>query len=191
MDFKVRCTISDGSGAFTVGRIYLVEKGTVTLDNGDKDSGFNSIGSLNRCYVSQFELVADKPHICEILGNGRPLEVDEYFEFDGVKYNVQLSSSGDYFVYKGGSHFGSVDLGQMINHPEKIIRQPQFSEDEKAFMKEFAKAGFPIFYRCAANSLRIKKIDSSNWIALPNSMLPSLTVEVGEVNAAEYLEGLK
>jgi len=199
MDFKVRCYEIKGDSSFSAGNTYEVNNGVIKGDNGCEfgtwsDSRYeagrsNTLENLNKWFkTAKFELIPDRPRICEVLG----VEVGEHFKIKAYGPEAWINEVGKLIadVCPGNSIADSM-LYEVINHPEKIIRTPQFSEDEKDLMRQFAINGYPIFYRCAGGSLSVRKLDSSSWIPLPNSMLPSITAESEDINATKYLEGLK
>ena len=77
----------------------------------------------------------DKPRICEVLG----VEVDEEFTYDFGENQVnrgtfKIGADGNRY-YKAGadpwnSCYNEEDLLVIINHPDRIIRKPRFTEQE-------------------------------------------------------------
>ena len=55
--FKVRCIKDMKNQHFTVGKIYKIEHGVITRDNGIKVSGFKNLKELNGWFDDSFELV--------------------------------------------------------------------------------------------------------------------------------------
>lgn len=77
----------------------------------------------------------DKPRICEVLG----VEVDEEFTYDFGENQVnrgtfKIGADGNRY-YKVGTDpwnpcYNEEDLLVIINHPDRIIRKPRFTEQE-------------------------------------------------------------
>lgn len=130
----------------------------------------------------------DLPRICYILGGeDNPLKVGEHFalDYDCVKneFIYFIDSKGNVHVDNYSRHLGDDTLCDIINHPEKIIRRPQFSEDEKAVMREFHKYGFDILKRPQGCGIRVEN-SGGEWFPLPSEMFPQIS---GKFDAA-YLE---
>ena len=78
----------------------------------------------------------DKPRICEVLG----VEVDEEFTYDFGENQVnrgtfKIGADGNRY-YKAGTGpwnpcYNEEDLLVIINHPDRIIRKPRFTEQDK------------------------------------------------------------
>ena len=194
MDFKVRCINGEGKG-FTVGKIYDVVGGRITTNSGTKsDNTYNSVEDLNRFFLSQFELVPDRPRICEVLGSGKPLELLEPFGFrnvDGYFIDSYYCTDKYYVFGKDGSEISSKLMADMIQNSDKIIRRPQFSEDEKALMRLFGESGYWGWYRDSNGLLHAKEFDEMYGPQVPNLFLKSITKDYTAhkpFNAAEYLE---
>jgi hypothetical protein len=86
------------------------------------------------------------PRICDVLGGEEnPLKVGEEFDVDGDATGYHIDENG---VMKWGRETAEVwVLCDAINHPEKIIRHPQFSDDEKALFKAFHALGYDYWFR--------------------------------------------
>ena len=77
----------------------------------------------------------DKPRICEVLG----VEVDEEFTYDFGENQVnrgtfKIGAAGNRY-YKVGTDpwnpcYNEEDLLVIINHPDRIIRKPRFTQQE-------------------------------------------------------------
>lgn len=76
----------------------------------------------------------DKPRICEVLG----VEVDEEFTYDFGANQVnrgtfKIGADGKRY-YKTGDLwspcYNEDDLAVIINHPDRIIRKPRFTQQE-------------------------------------------------------------
>jgi hypothetical protein len=205
-DFKVRCT--NGVKVFTTGKLYDVIDGKITFDGGRKSSNrYNSVDDLNTIFESQFELLPDSPRICSVIGGEEnPLKIGERFSLDYECVKGQfiyfIGSNGNVCIEDNLNCLADGCLCDIINHPEKIIRQPQFSEDEKALMRLYVGKNFHFIARDIGGELycfdsRPKKddliytSDSGSMISIPKGLLAAITFENSPFNAAEYLEGLK
>lgn len=139
----------------------------------------------------------DLPRICYVLGGEKtPLKIGEEFEFLGDKY--EIGGNGIFYETNSGILAPYFKMIKMINHPEKIVRQLQFSEDEKAFMRLLVKAGFPWIARDKTRSIEAYQekpgIDSNTWFftsgsdnELPIKLFPQITFENSPVNCLDYV----
>ena len=137
--------------------------------------GTASAEGVESCHDSCPELKAyterkvnmDKPRICEVLG----VEVGEHFYIDGFKGEYHVNSDG---VLKWGGQTSCDAIYDAINHPDRIIRKPRFTEEEVAVLRYIASV-FP--------GSRIKGIETTavvieangrgKW-GLPAELFPSL-----------------
>jgi len=189
MDFKVRC-ISAHRNNFVVGKTYKVTNGVLVSERGRNEDAGSTIKEVNENMISQFELVTDRPRICEVLG----VEVGEKFDFLDEGGTMQfkgfyVNENGN--IVTAGNHGMSSQtrLEALINGKIKIVRTPQFSEDEKALMRLYVGAGYPIFKPNAFNPyITAWEKSEIHGRALPDGLLLQIT---DKFNAAEYLEGLK
>ena len=195
-NFKAKCVL--GSPNTTVGKVYTVKNGVFTFDDGQCCEEQNSIDQLNCGLDSHFELVTEPelPRMCYVIGSEEnPIKIGEEFEFDGGKY--QMDKDG--VACSGGALWPAPHkIFEMINHPEKIIRRPQFSDDEKALFKAFHSIGFDFWIRirtgvfaCTAKPIpKGEEFDFDEnervW-ALPEAALPHLKLG-NMVDASDYLE---
>ena len=93
--------------------------------------GTASAEGVESCHDSCPELKAyterkvnmDKPRICEVLG----VEVGEHFYIDGFKGEYHVNSDG---VLKWGGQTSCDAIYDAINHPDRIIRKPRWTEQE-------------------------------------------------------------
>ena len=93
----------------------------------------------------------DKPRICEVLG----VEVDEEFTYDFGENQVnrgtfKIGADGNRY-YKVGTDpwnpcYNEEDLLVIINHPDRIIRKPRFTEQEVERAKAI-RLIYPTAYR--------------------------------------------
>lgn len=142
------------------------------------------------------------PRICYILGGeDTPLEVGEEFQVQGFGKNLyHINDDG---IMKWGGQTSEDAIWEVLNYPEKIIRQPPFTDDEKALMRLYVGAGYPWFARDKNEDVGVwvwkykpKKdqyddFDGRDGYPLPKNILDSITFANSPFNAAEYLEGLK
>lgn len=142
----------------------------------------------------------DLPRICYVLGGEKtPLKIGERFEFQSEKYKME----------KDGISYGTGDILwappcailEMVNHPEKIVRHLQFSEDEKAFIRLLVKAGFLWIARDQDGAIYIfpKKPamvlkESDNYFCdkeddylIPTKLFPQITFENSPINCLDYV----
>lgn len=63
----------------------------------------------------------DKPRICEVLG----VEVGEHFKIEGYKGEYHINYCG---VLKWGGQTSDDAIYEAINHPDRIIRKPRFTQ---------------------------------------------------------------
>ena len=78
-----------------------------------------------------------RPRICEVLG----VDVGEHFYIDGFKGEYHVNSDG---VLKWGGQTSCDAIYEAINHPDRIIRTPRWTEQEV----ERAKA-IKLLFPCA------------------------------------------
>ena len=117
----------------------------------------------------------DKPRICEVLG----VEVGERFELGNT--GIILLVNDDGLLHIGLSHGDHKEtdmnvnyLVKAINHPDRIIRKPRFTEQEVEILKHMASAGIV--------SIKRKSIAQISWDAgtmggvmiVPPRFLPSI-----------------
>ena len=98
----------------------------------------------------------DKPRICEVLG----VEVNEEFTYDFGENQVnrgtfKIGADGNRY-YKVGTDpwnpcYNEEDLLVIINHPDRIIRKPRFTEQEA----EAAKA-VKVLFPCTTHLIQFQ-----------------------------------
>ena len=91
--------------------------------------------AIENARVHLEEASMEKPRICEVLG----VEVDEEFTYDFGENQVnrgtfKIGADGNRY-YKVGTDpwnpcYNEEDLLVIINHPDRIIRKPRFTEQE-------------------------------------------------------------
>lgn len=152
------------------------------------DCGWGSISdeSVRTCHDSCQALKAymerkanmDKPRICEVLG----VEVGEHFRIEGYKGEYHINDCG---VLKWGGQTSDDAIYEAINHPDRIIRKPRWTEQEV----ERAKAirvlwgGVDKLEKC---NLHIKAVDGTHLVATMSadlfpSLYPGETVTLDEI----------
>ena len=77
------------------------------------------------CWVpyTKEETNMDKPRICEVLG----VEMGEHFKIEGYKGEYHINDCG---VLKWGGQTSDDAIYEAINHPDRIIRKPRFTQQE-------------------------------------------------------------
>jgi hypothetical protein len=163
---------------------------------GDANSGFEFSG--NSVFAKILKPYEDLPRICYVLGGeDTPLKVGEKFKADGHigKYRIHEEIVEWYKKDYKGCEWVPVnvyDIFEFINHPEKIIRYPQFSDDEIALMREYVKAGYTRFIRGEMrgqdNQLMVYSNANKEGFYLPEKMLPQITIQNSPFDAKKYLE---
>ena len=69
----------------------------------------------------------DKPRICEVLG----VEVDERFQVENFSWaNFHFDRNGNLYVEGTNDPEYCSAIIQAINHPDRIIRKPRFTQQE-------------------------------------------------------------
>lgn len=148
------------------------------------------------------------PRICYLIGTEEnPVKIGEHF---GLEYGSDLIRKTAYFVDGSGSVVFTNSIGErtllcagalceILNHPEKIIRRPQFSEDEKALMRLLVSAGLPWVARDKEDGCLFAYADEPEngdpvWeaigknAAIPDEFFLLITFENSPFDAAAYLE---
>jgi len=154
VDFKIKCIASDDNECFTIGKIYLVKNNSLKSDAyfifymwaHGLSGTIPTIDVINNWFkpYSEFELVEDKPskpRLCEICN----LEVDEPFQIKGSGFTYRINNLGKREVSENNVDYclacNEERLIDIINHPEKIIYIPQFSDDDISLMRLCTKEG--------------------------------------------------
>jgi len=155
-------------------------------------------GSL---FADRLKPYEDLPRICYILGGeDNPLKIGEHFRIQGYVPGFWIDKNG-HFEFDGENFatFALVAFAEAINHPEKIIRSLQFSDDEKAFMRLYVGIGLPWFARdnnthlfAYVNRPELDKdvfYDEKDFsMELPKELLPQITFKNSPFNVKEHLE---
>lgn len=141
------------------------------------------------------------PRICYLLGGDEtPLEIRELFEIEGYNSNPCYIHESGILYNRHRVCVGSDWLYYILNHPERIIRKPKltFTEDEKAFLRLYAGAGYLWIARESDGVLLAwqnepTKDQDEDFSAtgeaciLPESLLPTITFENSPVYISDYV----
>ena len=89
--------------------------------------GYEVVEDSKEIEIDQFKKEAnvDKPRICEVLG----VEVGEHFQVYGNAMTWHITSGG-YIVRDDGKRCVDDVIYLAINHPDRIIRKPRWTEQE-------------------------------------------------------------
>lgn len=86
----------------------------------------------------------DKPRICEVLCKALDVEAGEEFEYKCNKFVIRRSDGLIYYMdYCGGWNRVEdvTEIAEIVEHPDRILRQPRFTEDEVAAMRVLCTGG--------------------------------------------------
>ena len=97
-------------------------------------SDCNGLNEGTNCTPVKEEANMDKPRICEVLG----VEVGEWFTYPGMNTSFQVTEGGFLKCADGDL---KMCVPTLINHPDRIIRKPRWTEQEV----ELAKAAKKLF----------------------------------------------
>ena len=113
----------------------------------------------------------DKPRICEVLG----VEVGEPFDLlNSARNPYHIDADGD-MVDKDGNWCGEA-ICVAINHPDRIIRKPRFTEQEvedAKYIKRILRVDL-VSRNQYGNGLVAKKDDGSVSVVVNSEMFPSI-----------------
>lgn len=126
----------------------------------------------------------DKPRICEVLG----VEVGEPFDLlNSARNPYHIDADGD-MVDKDGNWCGEA-IYVAINHPERIIRKPRFTEQEAETAKLFLAAGAKKVFKDVYGGLYWASGDyiDATRNKIPPKLFPSL--QAGEAVALADIIG--
>lgn len=123
------------------------------------------------CWVpyTKEEANMDKPRICEVLG----VEVGEHFKIEGYKGEYHINYCG---VLKWGGQTSDDAIYEAINHPDRIIRKPRFTQQEVERAKNLLKVIGPAELRKVADMVTMKV--EGKIIYLRKDAFPSLKNEM-------------
>lgn len=163
---------------------------TTILDETQDDSSYDNHFLSDSHFAKSLKPYEDLPRICRVLGGeDTPLKIGEKFQIKGYedsKFWVERDGLVRFLSLDNHTVTASDSVQNAINHPEKIIRPLQFTEDEEAFMREYVKAGYPVFERINSDDCLVAwEKEGIKGINLPKGILPQIT---GRFNAETYLE---
>ena len=176
------------------GRYYFkILKGNTSIVCSDFDGD-----SLFAEHLKPYE---DLPRICYVLGGeDTPLKPFEKFSISGVGNNLFHFNDDVSHFYDSIGDNADFYLPFIINYPEKIIRSPQFSDDEEALMRLLVKNGLPYVARDKNKALfaypakPVMGIDNGQFYCpddlaqMPNKLFPYITFGNSPFDAKAYLE---
>ena len=113
----------------------------------------------------------DKPRMCEVLG----VEVGERFEVEGQQGALYVDADG-YMKYDEDDRLSTSAMHIAINHPDRIIRKPRWTEQEVERVKNLLEVVGPAELRKVANMVTMK-VDGK-IIYLRKDAFPSLKNEM-------------
>lgn len=135
------------------------------------------------CWVpyTKEEANMDKPRICEVLG----VEVDEEFDY---KCEEKRDNGGPWKITKDGKRmyrdsagswnwcFNEDMLLELINHPDRIIRKPRWTEQEVEAASVLVRVGVKRIYADRYGGVRWESepFVNSTENRLPRQMFPSI-----------------
>ena len=127
------------------------------------------IGWLRQPWEGGTMIDNDKPRICEVLG----VEVGERFSVKDFTPDYYVDNAGR-MLFDGG-FAGQPAIFTAINHPDRIIRKPRFTEEEVAALRMFAMA-YPTgrIERDGPNFLTFLDAPDGTWDELPGQLFPSI-----------------
>lgn len=154
-------------------------------------SDCNGSNEGTNCTPVKEEDNMDKPRICEVLG----VEVDEEWTVSGNDIAIYRVSGGvalEYAMpkYNGDGYrewipAGMLCLVDFINHPDRIIRKPRWTEQEveRAKTVRVLWGGVDKLEKC---DLHIKAVDGTHLVATMSadlfpSLRPGETVNLDEI----------
>ena len=109
-----------------MGYEVLEDSTAVAIANGIKqmsDAAKESTKIIQDYLNKGKETNMDKPRICEVLG----VEMGEHFKIEGYKGEYHINDCG---VLKWGGQTSDDAIYEAINHPDRIIRKPRFTQQE-------------------------------------------------------------
>lgn len=125
----------------------------------------------------------DKPRMCEVLG----VEVGERFEVEGQPGALYVDADG-YMKYDEDDRLSTSAMHIAINHPDRIIRKPRWTEQEVERVKNLLEVVGPAELRKVADMVTMK-VDGK-IIYLRKDAFPSLKNEM-TVTLNEIIGGTK
>lgn len=131
----------------------------------------------------------DKPRICEVLG----VEEDEVWEYPDLlgKFRIhngirQYFSTGDNEWYDCANESSLLEI---VNHPDRIIHKPRFTEEEIAFMRYLYGCGVRKIERLSDSDSDVSAYSKEKppcrvWSLMPwclPSLCPGQSVVLSEI----------
>ena len=149
----------------------------------DSDQSQKSRNSV----AKEEEANMDKPRICEILG---VVPGEEFFikDFYSGHVTFRIMDDGTFSTRPSNISGSSLELLRTLDHPDRIIRKPRFTEQEV----EAAKA-IKTLFPCAVSvkrldlSIRVQDRDEVLIVQLSNSMFHS--IQIGEIYTLDEIIG--
>ena len=125
------CGDTDGKCGHILGREYNGKLCYVTLDDPQEvyEWAFVKKAEMRQemrepqLNAGKEEANMDKPRICEVLG----VEVGEWFTYPGMSTSFQVTEGGFLKCADGDL---KMCIPTLINHPDRIIRKPRFTQQE-------------------------------------------------------------
>ena len=149
----------------------------------DSDQSQKSRNSV----AKEEEANMDKPRICEILG---VVPGEEFFikDFYSGHVTFRIMDDGTFSTRPSNISGSSLELLRTLDHPDRIIRKPRFTEQEV----EAAKA-IKTLFPCAVSvkrldlSIRVQDRDEVLIVQLSNSLFRS--IQLGETYTLDEVIG--
>ena len=160
-----RYTVDNPHEAAALMGYEVVEEHTQTHEKTHADA-------IENARVHLEEANMDKPRICEVLG----VEPEERFSIG--QYEYWVDQNGDMWCEAGAE--GKLACGGVlcaaINHPDRIIRKPRFTQQEvedAKYIKRILKVD-SVRRNIYGNGLVAMKSDNSGSVVINSEMLPSI-----------------
>ena len=128
----------------------------------------------------------DKPRIAQVLG----VEVGERFKFDNFEYELTADGGMKWYSNCGRGDSSAASLITIINHPDRIIRRPRFTEQEVELARalyDLRRSESIVIGRNKGGALWWRDGDNAEGI-LPNKLFPSLS-ECNSVRLDDIIGG--
>ena len=141
-------------------------------------SDCNGLNEGTNCTPVKEEANMDKPRICEVLG----VEVGEWFTYPGMNTSFQVTEGGFLKCADGDL---KMCVPTLINHPDRIIRKPRWTEQEVERAKAI-RVLYPEADKLDECDPQIKVLNTEFVIAtLDNALFTSLrpgeTIKLDEI----------
>ena len=151
------------------------------------------VDAIENARVHLEEANMDKPRICEVLG----VEVNErvsYKDPNGETVQFFINEDGTtVWVFESGKPLSQYGIGyaiaQAINHPDRIIRKPRFTQQEvedAKYIKRILKVD-SVRRNIYGNGLIAMKSDNTVSVVINSEMFPS--IHSGEVYTLDEIIG--